>query len=75
MAAMLRKTGLTQLKKFKDFIGKQGGDISRKLKGDKTVSNTLDQHIDISDNEPNTNMKTDKQLKNLSKKSIINKSN
>ena len=74
MPAMLRKSGLTQLKKFKDFIGKQGGDISKKLK-DKTVSNTLDKHIATSDEEPNTNMKTDKQLKKLSKKSIINKSN
>ena len=72
---MLRKTGLQQLKKFKDFIGKQGGDISKQLKGDKTVSSPLDHHIDISDDEPNTTMKTDKQLKNLSKKSIINKSN
>ena len=48
MPAMLRKSGLTQLKKFKDFIGKQGGDISKKLK-DKTVSNTLDKHIATSD--------------------------
>lgn len=73
--AMLRKTGLTQLKRFKDFISKGGGDISKQLKGDKSVSNTLDKHIAISDTEPNTNMKTDKQLKNLSKKSIINKVN
>lgn len=57
---MLRKSGLTQLKKFKEFISKQGGDISKKMKGDKTVINTLDQHIDVSDNEPNTNMKIDK---------------
>ena len=49
--------------------------LKEKFKGDKTTSDTLDQHIDISDDEPNTNMKTDKQLKNLSKKSIINKSN
>lgn len=74
MSAMLRKSGLSQLKKFKEFISKQGGDISKKLK-DKTVTNTLDKHIDVSDNEPNTNMKTDRHLKNLSKKSIINKSN
>jgi hypothetical protein len=72
MPAMLRKTGLTQLMSFKKFINKKGGDISKKL-NDKSVTNTLDRHIDISDDEPGG--KTDKQLKNLSKKSIINKEN
>jgi len=71
---MLRKSGLSQLKKFKKFINKQGGDISKKL-NDKTVTNTLDKHIETSDDQKNANTKTDKQLKNLSKKSIINKAN
>lgn len=74
--AMLRKHSDDQLKHIKNMIQKQGGDISKKLKGDKgdeyTVS-TLDHPIDLSDNEPNTNMKTDKQLKNLPKNSLITK--
>lgn len=41
MPAMLRKSGLKQLKKFKEF---SKGDISSKLK-DKTVTNTLDKKI------------------------------
>jgi len=73
---MLRKYSDDQLKHIKSMIQKQGGDISKKLKGDKgdnyTVD-TLDHPIDLSDNEPNTNMKTDKQLKNLPKNSLITK--
>ena len=45
MPEMLRKSGLKKLQKFKSFINKQGGDISKKLK-DKTVSNSLDSKID-----------------------------
>ena len=45
MPAMLRKSGLKKLQKFKSFINKQSGDISKKLK-DKTISNTLDNKID-----------------------------
>lgn len=71
---MLRKSGLTQLMKFKHFIKKGGGDISSKLK-DKSTTNTLDKHIETSDDQKGANTKTDKQLKNLSKKSIINKVN
>lgn len=71
---MLRKSGLTQLMKFKDFIKKGGGDISSKLK-DKTVKNTLDKNVETSDDQKNANTKTDKELKTLSKKSLINKSN
>lgn len=55
-------------------IGINGGDISNKLK-DKTVKNTLDKNVEISDDQKNANTKTDKQLKTLSKKSLINKSN
>jgi hypothetical protein len=44
MSAMLRKSGLKKIQKFKSFINKQGGDISKNLK-DKTVSNTLDNKI------------------------------
>ena len=71
---MLRKSGLSQLMKFNKFIKHKGGDISSKLK-DKSVKNALDSHIETSDDQKNTNTKTDKQLKNLSKKSIINKVN
>jgi len=46
MPDMLRKSGLKKIQKFKSFINKQGGDISKKLK-DKTVSNILDNKIDI----------------------------
>jgi len=73
---MLRKTSDTQLKHIKSFIKKQGGDISTKLKGDisnKFTKDTLEHPIDLSDNEPNTNTKTDKQLKNLPKTSLITK--
>ena len=69
---MLRKSGLQQLLKFKDFITKQGGDISSEL-DDPTATNVLDKPIDVSDDEPNANMKTDSQLKNLQKDSLINK--
>lgn len=55
-------------------IGINGGDISNKLK-DKTVKNTLDKNVETSDDQKNANTKTDKQLKTLSKKSLINKSN
>lgn len=74
--AMLRKHSDDQLKHIKKMVKKQGGDISTKLKGDKgdeyTVD-TLEHPIDLSDNEPNANMKTDKQLKNLPKNSLITK--
>lgn len=73
---MLRKHSDDQLKHIKGMIKKQGGDISKKLKGDfgdKHTVDTLDNTIDLSDNEPNTNMKTDKQLKNLPKNSLITK--
>jgi len=73
---MLRKHSDDQLKHIKSMIQKQGGDISKKLKGDlddKYTVNTLDHPIDLSDNEPNTNTKTDKQLKNLPKNSLITK--
>ena len=69
---MLRKYSDDQLKIIQKKIKKQGGDISSKLK-DKSTKNTLDHKIDLSDNEPNTNTKTDKHLKNLPKNSIITK--
>ena len=74
--AMLRKHSDDQLKVIKNKIKKSGGDISSKLKGDqgdKYTVDTLEHPIDLSDNEPNANMKTDKQLKNLPKNSLITK--
>jgi hypothetical protein len=71
---MLRKHTDDQLKHIKSMIQKQGGDISKKLKGDlgdKYTSITLDHPIALSDDEPST--KTDKQLKNLPKNSLITK--
>lgn len=71
--AMLRKYTDDQLKHIKKIINKQGGDISKKLKNDSTTQNVLDHQIDLSDDEPNTNTKTDPQLKNLPKNSLITK--
>ncbi len=74
--AMLRKHTDDQLKHINRKIKSQGGDISKKLKGDlsdKYTKDTLEHPIDLSDNEPNANMKTDKQLKNLPKNSLITK--
>jgi hypothetical protein len=71
---MLRKHTDDQLKHIKNMINVAGGDISKKLKGDiaaKYTKDTLDHTIDLSDDEPST--KTDKQLKNLPKNSLITK--
>lgn len=67
---MLRTSGLQQLLRYRDFINKKGGDISKKL-NDPTVTNVLDHTIEVSDPKP----WSDKQLHKLSKQSIINKSN
>lgn len=70
--AMLRKHSKDQLDIINKEIKKQGGDISSKL-DDKYTKKTLDHHIDLSDDEPNANMRTDPQLRNLPKNSIITK--
>lgn len=69
---MLRKHTDDQLKHIKKKIKKQGGDISSKIKDDY-AEKTLDHPIDLSDFEPNTNMRTDKQLRDLPKNSLITK--
>lgn len=69
---MLRKHSDDQLKHIKKMIKKQGGDIQSKLKDDY-AEDRLDHPIDLSDDEPNANMKTDPQLKNLPKNSLITK--
>lgn len=69
---MLRKHSYDQLNHIRTKIKNKGGDISQKLKNDY-AENTLDKKIDLSDDEKLANTKTDKQLKNLPKNSIITK--
>ena len=70
--AMLRKHTDDQLKHIKRMIQKKGGDIQSKLKGDY-AEDRLKRPIDLSDDEPNANTKTDPQLKDLPKNSLITK--
>jgi len=80
---MSRKHNWDQLQIIQKKIDKQGGDISAKLKGDykrqsKTansywINNPINKDIALSDNEPNANIHTDPQLKDLPKNSIIKK--
>jgi hypothetical protein len=69
---MLRKHSKDQLDIINKEIKSQGGDISSKV-ADKYTKQTLDHPIDLSDDEPNANMRTDPQLRNLPKNSLITK--